>query len=128
MVTLDHLNMTVQNLNDSIQWYDKVFAFKVVEKSQVGGRNFAVLRSQDAMLCMYEYPELKKPTENKQTHKYSHFGLRIKDRKDWEQKLKDSKIKVDHTWQYPHSYSWYLFDPSGHEIEVVHWQNDEVKF
>ncbi len=29
---------------------------------------------------------------------------------------------------YPHSTSWYVKDPTGNEIEVAIWQNNEVKF
>ena len=128
MVALDHLNMTVRNVDESIEWYNKVFDFEVVEKKKHKGRNFAVLRSQDSMLCIYEYPELKKPETNTKTHKHYHYGLRIKDRQLWENKMAKENIEIDHTWQYPSSYSWYLFDPSGHEIEVVHWNDDKVQF
>ena len=29
---------------------------------------------------------------------------------------------------YPHSRSWYVYDPTGYEIEVVSWKGDRVAF
>ncbi len=31
-------------------------------------------------------------------------------------------------WRYPHSESWYVNDPTGWEIEVALWDNDQVRF
>ena len=28
---LDHLNLTVKNLDETVNWYDRVFGFKVVD-------------------------------------------------------------------------------------------------
>ncbi len=127
MVTLDHVNLSVNNLEQSIQWYNKTFGFEVVEKADHKGTPYAIIRNQENMICMYEYPDKATPNES-QTHKIYHFGLRVRDQKQWEAHIEKANIELDHVWDYPHSKSWYLFDPSGHEIEVCYWHNDTIQF
>lgn len=129
MIRLDHINMSVENIEESISWYKRVFGFEEVERGTTSrGGDFAIIKSEEAMLCIYEKKGFKNPQKSEDVHRTYHFALRIKDRSQWEKIIKDEKVEIDHTWQYPHSYSWYLFDPSGHEIEVVAWNEDQIKF
>lgn len=126
---LDHLNLTVSNLDESKQWYGKIFGFSEVEGGVRSGTRWSILRSGDAMLCMYEHPELSTPADE-QCHRIHHFGLRIKDREDFEEKLSQFSVPVEYggAIRYPHSWSWYISDPSGYEIEVALWDGDEISF
>jgi len=120
---LDHLNLEVDNLDQSIDWYGRVFGFQVVESGRTH-RRFAILRAGDAMLCLYQGKTEKGSGLN-------HFAFRITDRHAWEEKMRSLNISVsygDGEIRYPHSSSWYVKDPSGYEIEVVAWDNDEVRF
>lgn len=132
--SLDHLNLTVNNFNESAHWYNEIFGFEIVESGKMpDGRPWGVLKSSDSMLCIYE--GIRKPSPDKddyydQYHRIYHFGLRLHDKAQWENKIKEKHLKVfyDGAIQYPHSNSWYIQDPSGHEIEVVIWNRDQVKF
>lgn len=126
-INLDHINLSVENLEHSIQWYQNTFGFELVEKGKHKDTPYAIVRNNESMLCMYELPGKQKP-EASETHKIYHFGLRIKDPVVWEKQIDEQKINIHHDWDYPHSKSWYLFDPSGHEIEVCYWHNDVIKF
>lgn len=129
MVKLDHINMTVTNLKESIAWYNNVFNFKLVEEGRSSsGLLFSVLKNQDSSLCLYEDSTLKQPSQSHGVHKVHHFGLRVNDRQQWEKTIKDKGVDIDHTAKYPHSFSWYLYDPSGHEIDVTFWDNNEITF
>lgn len=128
---LDHLNLTVKNVDDSKKWYHDLFDFNEVESGVRSGVRWSILRSGDAMLCMYEHPELEEPDEaNGSTHKIYHFGLRITDREQFEQRIKQHKVPVEYggAIRYPHSWSWYVSDPTGYEIEVALWDENTVKF
>lgn len=127
---LDHLNLTVSNLDDTIAWYHRLFGFSVVESGTRRETRWAIIRSGDAMLCIYEHPEFTMPGEDSAEHRINHFGLRIRDRKAFEKSIKELRVQVQYggAIRYPHSWSWYLTDPSGHEIEVALWDNDEVSF
>jgi hypothetical protein len=91
------------------------------EGKDSNGRPYAIVGWNDTMLCIYE--EYKKRSDellNSDYHEVSHFGFRIKDKKKWENKLKDLNLELYYGGEikYPRSISWYVRDPSGHEIEV----------
>lgn len=130
---LDHLNMTVSNLEETEDWYKRVFGFELVEFGLRGDMKWGILKSGDAMLCVYEYPNLYRPEKaasKNAPHTINHFGLRITDREKWQATVKREKLRVEYGGEvrYPTSTSWYVIDPTGYEIEVALWDHDEVTF
>ncbi len=131
---LDHLNLTVTDLDESIAWYHRVFAFEPVEEGQQGQTRWAIIRSGEALLALYEHPGRHVADDDEarvgRIHQLNHFGLRITDRAAWERTAADNAL----TWSYPspvawpHSTAWYVLDPSGHEIEVALWEEDRIAF
>ena len=131
---LDHLNLTVASFDESAAWYRRVFGFEVVERGIVEDQGpWGVLRAGDALLCIYEHPELRfdeyRTHLKKGVHAMAHFGLRITDRSAWEATIEREGVKCVYSdWRYPHSNSWYVVDPTGWEIEVALWDHDTVQF
>jgi catechol-2,3-dioxygenase len=128
---LDHLNLTVKDFNESAQWYKRVFGFEIVEEGVRNGNKWGILQSGDALLCIYQDPSRTAPGEAPESqHRIYHFGLRITDRQKWEETIAKEHIQVEYggAIDYPHSLSWYLSDPTGHEIEVALWQDDKIRF
>jgi catechol 2,3-dioxygenase-like lactoylglutathione lyase family enzyme len=128
---LDHLNMSVRDLAESVDWYGRAFGFRKVEGGVIDGSPWAILRGGDALLCLYEHPERGAPDPDEHGHHApSHFGLRITDRAAWEATVAREKLRVEyggaHRW--PHSTAWYVTDPTGYEIEVALWDDDRVQF
>lgn len=131
---LDHINMTVDNLEESKSWYQRVFGFEVVESGSQGGHPWCIIRSGDAMLAMYESPgrsfddrfELAKA----KLHGVSHFAFRIQDLESWTRTIASEKLEIHYggAVEWPNSTSWYVSDPTGYEIEVALWKNDEIGF
>ena len=129
--SIDHLNLSVANLKQSATFYSDIFGFSVVERGSYNGTPWAIVRSGDSMLCMYEHPGRDTPEGATDTHhRVNHFGFRIADGKAFEALLKSKNVPIEHgsTFRRPHSTSWYLRDPSGHEIEVTQWDDGEVSF
>jgi catechol 2,3-dioxygenase-like lactoylglutathione lyase family enzyme len=128
---LDHLNLSVANLEASENWYRRVFGFERVEGGEIEGQPWAILKSGEALLCLYEHPERGVPDpEEHGHHGLAHFGLRIVDREAWEATVKREGVKVDYggAYRWPHSTAWYVEDPTGYTIEVAHWDTDTVRF
>lgn len=132
---LDHLNLSVADLERTIDWYGRVFGFAVVERGvQEDGSPWAILRGGDALLCVYEHTELvflnRHVRKDRGLHGINHFGLRITDRIAWEATIKRESVQVEYggAIQYPHSLSWYVCDPTGYGIEVALWDDDRVAF
>ncbi len=135
--SLDHLNLTVRSFKEAESWYKNLFGFETVETGvSQGGRPWGVLRSGDSMLCISEdearanASDVDNDPAAERFHRIYHFGLRITDRTGWERILSSEKMKTfyDSPVHYPHSTSWYVTDPTGHMIEVVHWNSDAVSF
>ena len=131
---LDHLNLTVRNLQESIDWYGRIFGFAVAERGMKQGRPWAILRGGEALLCLYEDPARGAPDYEQipsgKVHGLSHFGLRITDRAELERTLSREQVVFSYPSpvRWPHSTAWYLEDPTGYEIEVAHWDDDRVRF
>ena len=132
-IKLDHINLTVSNLKESMDWYRNVFGLEFLE----GDLNhkdelWAIVGNADSMICMYEDKKLKSAREQGESpfHRIYHFGFRISDKSKWDEIVRDQEIKVLYggAYQYPHSLSWYVVDPSGHEIEVSYSDGEALKF
>ncbi len=79
------------------------------------------------MLCIYQRPDRHVVSIAEATrtgvHRINHFALRIADKQRWEQLAKDEQLEWSYPSpaRYPHSTAWYVNDPTGHQIEVAHW-------
>lgn len=128
---LDHLNMTVGSVPRTVDWYARVFGFELVEEGIWRGKPWGIIRSGDAVLCIYEDPERGSPDLSEhQSHGVAHFGLRIDDRASWEATVVRESVEVlyDGAVSWSHSTSWYIEDPNGYEIEVALWHHGAPRF
>ncbi|MGH7162979.1 MAG: VOC family protein [Planctomycetota bacterium] len=129
---LDHLNLTVKSYDETADWYRRVFGFEIVEEAITDGVRWGVLKSGEAMLCVYEHPERRfvDDLEERRIHGINHFGLRITDREAWEETVRRESVEVDYGGpvRWPHSTAWYVSDPTGYTIEVALWDDDSVRF
>ena len=131
---LDHLNLTVKNLQASLDFYRALFGFEVVERDvRPDGVPWAIVRTEAAMLCLYEFPDLDVgPSYPAPPDRLTmaHFALRITNGPAFYELLKRREIPLlfDGPVEWPHSTSYYIADPSGHQIEVVQWNQDTIAF
>lgn len=130
---LDHLNLTVKNLQESLGFYRELFAFEVAQVGEDEPYPWRIIKSGDAMLCLYEHPELPEgphyPTPPTQ-QEMRHFALRIADGPSFFRLVKQLGVELAYGGpvRWPHSTSYYLSDPSGYQIEVVAWDEDTIRF
>lgn len=132
-IKLDHINLTVKDIKESMEWYKKLFGMDFLE----GNLNhpeepWAIVGKDDSMICMYEDKKLKSAREavEGEVHRIYHFGIRISDKSKWDENVRENGIKVMYggAYPYPNSLSWYVLDPSGHEIEVSYSGGEALKF
>ncbi len=134
-VRIDHLNLSVRDFAESVAWYGRVFDFALVEEGTYEGAPFGVLRSNrgagDALLCTYHRPDYafvdNEDQKRRGHHGIRHSGFRIRDEARWRETIARERLQVEER-AYPHSHSWYVVDPTGYEIEVVHWNEDRIAF
>lgn len=132
-IKLDHINLTVANLKDSIEWYGKIFGFELVESGiSPKGVPWSIVALDDSMICMSEYPArtAADKAEDTSVHQIYHFGIRVSDQDKWQKTIQHHKLKLyyDSPLPYQYSKSWYIHDPSGHEIEVSYTEQDHLHF
>lgn len=128
---VDHLNLTVTDFDATVKWYAEVFGFELVEEGVRHSKRWGVLRAARALLCIYEHGDRKLPDlDREKLHGVNHFSFRVNDKARWENtvRLLDLHLEYGGLVRYPHSDSWYVIDPTGYEIEVVHWDGDEIRF
>lgn len=125
---IDHLNITVSGLDESLRWYGELFGFEVQERGVYQGHDWAIVRAGEALLCLYEHPELD--GEGQKGHGVNHFGLRVEDGERFAARAEQLgvSVKFGGVVDWPHSQSWYVADPTGHEIEVACWDGDSISF
>lgn len=129
MVHLDHVSMSVTDLEKSTKWYSDVFGFEKVESGVYpDGIPWAIVAYNDSMIAMSELPQWTAPRSVTGTHRIYHFGLRVNNAEEWIAKIKRFNVKVDHEAAYPRSHSWYVIDPSGYQIEVSYAGGEPLKF
>jgi catechol 2,3-dioxygenase-like lactoylglutathione lyase family enzyme len=134
-VRLDHLNLSVRDLEETVAWYGRVFQFALVQEGTWEGVRWGILRSGggrgDALLCVYHHPEYAflSPEElgGRRLHATRHVGFRITDEARWRETVAREGLEVEEI-RYPRSRSWYVSDPTGYTIEVVRWEGDRVAF
>ena len=116
---IDHINMRVQNLAESIEFYRKNFGFQMKEDQTKADEPWAIVGLPGvAYLCMYEPPGKTKPADGLTIN---HFGLALTDFDAAMKELKKNGVEILYGGpvQWPHSRSLYIKDPSGHEIELA---------
>jgi lactoylglutathione lyase len=128
----DHLNMTVADLDKSLDWYQRVFGFEGVESGKSEYGRWAIIKSGEAMLCLYERENRSYESAYGDVphHGINHFAIRITDSDEWREVVERENVEIQfgEEIRYPNSTSWYVVDPTGYQIEVVHWDEDKIRF
>jgi catechol 2,3-dioxygenase-like lactoylglutathione lyase family enzyme len=131
---LDHLNMTVKDLAATLEFYSSLFGFEVVEEHDGSDPHpWVIIRSGSAMLCLYQHSNLRTSERfprGPEVQEVRHFALRISDGPAFERlcRQKGFTLEFGGPVRWPHSTSYYILDPTGHQIEVVAWDDDEIRF
>ena len=110
--SMDHVNMTVKNLEESVKFYKNLFGFEI-KKEQPEDKS-KIIGNENIKLCLYEDPEMS-PEGG-----IAHFGFNIENFEEIIDKCKSSGVEVLYGGpvQFEKSKSVYIKDPSGYDIEL----------
>ncbi len=111
---IDHLNISVSNIDESLNFYKKVFGFKIYEQGESHGKPYFIIGEKSALyLCLYQSEERTRGPIN-------HIGINVQNFNSIEEKLKLAGIPLLYggVVEYPLSQSIYIQDPDGNEIEL----------
>lgn len=110
-LTLDHVNMTVKDLDESVRFYGELFGF--VEKKDQSDQASKIIGNETIKLCMYEDPGLEIGDG------LNHFGFHVENFDDIVEKCEAMDIPMPYgVVQWEKSRSVYIVDPNGYEVEL----------
>jgi catechol 2,3-dioxygenase-like lactoylglutathione lyase family enzyme len=112
---IDHLNMEVINLNETVEFYNQLFGFTV--KKEQPEENSKIIGNEKVKLCLYEIKDFHGYTKKG----FHHFGLHIENFDDVMQKCTDMGLEIFYggPLKWEKSTSIYIKDPNGYEIELT---------
>ena len=109
---IDHINMTVKNLAESVKFYADLFGFAVLkeqpeEESQIIG-------DANIKLCLYERDDAGDRAG------ISHFGFAVEDFEGAIALCEKLGVTIlyDGPLEWEHSRSLYIVDPNGYHLEL----------
>jgi len=112
---IDHLNITVSNLDKSVNFYKNIFGFKTYQQEMYNNTTpFALIGLPNKLfLCLYQ-------GENRGKGRINHIGINVFEFEKTIQALKRLNIEIKYGGEvtYPRSRSLYIADPDGNEIEL----------
>ena len=114
--SIDHVNMKVKNLKDSVEFYRNLFGFEIKQMENPNKADVpSMIIGNDAIkLCMYEVPDMS-PEGG-----IAHFGFNIENFDKVIEKCKEYNVQILYggvvDWE--SSKSVYIVDPSGYEVEL----------
>lgn len=112
VIGLDHLNMTVNNLDKTTKFYKDLFGLEEKERGVWNGIPWRIIGKENTIyMAMYE-----KKLELKES-RFSHIGFNIENFSEFKNQLVSENIDFEEI-EYPKSISLYVKDPDGLEIEV----------
>jgi len=110
-LSIDHANMNVKNLDESVEFYSTLFGFEM--KKDQPEQNSMIIGNQSIKLCLFEQPELV------YTQGINHIGFNIENFVEIVEKCKEMKIKMPYgVVEWESSRSVYVVDPNGYELEL----------
>ena len=115
--SMDHVNMNVKNLEESIEFYKNLFGFEVRKEDNSPNKLDApskIIGNDSIKLCLYEDPQMS-PDGG-----IAHFGFHIANFDKIIEKCKELNVEILYGGpvEFEKSRSVYIKDPSGYDIEL----------
>jgi len=112
---IDHLNVEVINLNETVEFYNQLFGFTVIKEQPQ--ENSKIIGNEKVKLCLYERGDFHGYTKKG----FYHFGLHIENFEDVMHKCTEMGIEIFYggPLKWEKSSSIYIKDPNGYEIELT---------
>ncbi len=115
--SIDHVNMNVKNLEETIKFYKNLFGFEIRKEDNSPNKldtNSKIIGNNSIKLCLYEVPEVS-PEGG-----IAHFGFHIENFDHIIEKCKELNVEIlyDGPVEFEKSRSIYIKDPTGYDIEL----------
>jgi len=119
---LEHVNLTVTDLDRSIAFYSDLLDLHVRWKGEIdGGRLAAHVGDDDLYLALFEAGAPGDVDHNYLTPGVNHFGFVVDDLAEARARLARLGASVHLEGDYAPGRRIYFFDPDGYEVELVQY-------
>jgi len=119
---LEHVNLTVSDLDRSIAFYSDLLDLTVRWKGDLdGSRRAAHVGDDNAYLALFQAADQGVVRESYTTPGYNHIGFVVDDLEDAAVRLKTLGAEFGEIQDYEPGRRLYCFDPDGHEVELVQY-------
>lgn len=114
--SIDHVNMKVKSLKESVEFYKNLFGFDIKQEENPNKADVPsmIIGNDTIKLCMYEVPDMS-PEGG-----IAHFGFNIENFDKVIERCKEYNVEILYggivDWE--SSKSVYIVDPSGYEVEL----------
>lgn len=130
-VYMEHANITVSNLEKSIQFFQTAFpAFKIRGGGTNNGRNWVHLGTDDTYLALNSEVEAQAPDHHEKDYiknGYNHIGFVVDDIEGIAERLLTAGFKRDYPKQIEkYRIRDYFADADGNEFEFVQYLSDDI--
>ncbi|MDR6676243.1 VOC family protein [Pseudomonas oryzihabitans] len=116
---IDHIQLDVASIEESLDFYGRVFGFETKEVGiRASTRWMTIGANQTLYLCMHEYPEGRGVKNN--GLEITHFGILVEEFDRVLSQLREHGVQLlpNYEVQYHSSRSVYFIDPNGYKIEI----------
>lgn len=112
---IDHLNLEVRNLAETVKFYSDLFGFEV--RKEQPEQNSKIIGNDKIKLCLYEVAGFEKY----QPVGFHHLGINVENFDEVIAKCEEMNIEIlyGHAVEWEKSSSVYIVDPNGYEIELT---------
>ncbi len=110
--SIDHINMEVKDLEQSVKFYKNLFGFEI--KKEQPEEKSKIIGNEYIKLCLYENPEMSPEGA------IAHFGFHVENFDEIIKTCESLGVKIyyDGPVQFEKSRSIYISDPNGYDIEL----------
>lgn len=115
ITAIDHVSVLITDVARSRAFYRDVLGLKEIAKP----RTFAFVAlwfefgGQQLHLLLKDQPDTRSPR---------HFALRVDDIEAAREHFRSRGIPLDETTKIPGADRFFIHDPDGNRIEIIHWQ------
>lgn len=118
---LEHVNLTVSDLERSVAFYSRLFGLSVRWRGHTtGGLPAAHVGTDDWYLALFEGEPRELPVDYEHTG-FNHFGVVVDDLAQAKERLAELGAPISFEPVYEPGARLYVFDPDGHELELVEY-------
>ncbi|GAA3632207.1 VOC family protein [Flavivirga jejuensis] len=122
---IEHINMTVSNLEKSYDFYHQLFGFKKTWEgtafAEIGQVRCCHLGIGEIYLSFFEAEEQGNYQPNYGINGINHFAFEVESLIPFREKLKELNVNIHIDENYEPGERIYFYDPNGVEIELVEY-------